>query len=199
MPREGSQIGFAVVLASPDVLHGEGDVCVLEAISQRMKRQVRSSMAVEVGGISSAFEHADYARAVFSEMTNPNFNIRSWRSHITRWRQFGVVDVKTAFDTLQGDGVPEDRRVAVDVAALRADLADESNSGMRWIPGEQQITDDLTKMHGNGLLRIVLESGRWHLKEDPAVRERRRELREKRKAAVQRRMEAVPEADGAAE
>lgn len=192
MPREGSQIGFAVVLASPDVLHGEGDVCVLEAISQRMKRQVRSSMAVEVGGISSA-------RAVLSEMTDPNFNIRSWRSHITRWRQFGVVDVKTAFDTLQGDGVPEDRRVAVDVAALRADLADESNSGMRWIPGEQQITDDLTKMHGNGLLRIVLESGRWHLKEDPAVRERRRELREKRKAAVQRRMEAVPEADGAAE
>ncbi len=182
MPREGSQIGFAVVLASPDVLHGEGDVCVLEAISQRMKRQVRSSMAVEVGGISSA-------RAVLSEMTDPNFNIRSWRSHITRWRQFGVVDVKTAFDTLQGDGVPEDRRVAVDVAALRADLADESNSGMRWIPGEQQITDDLT----------VLESGRWNLKEDPAVRERRRELREKRKAAVQRRMKAVPEADGAAE
>ena len=91
-----------------------------------------------------------------------------------------MIDAKTAFDSLSGDGVPEDRRTAVDIAAVKADLEDESNTSLRWIPGEQQASDDLTKWLGNGLMAVLLVTGRWCIKEDPAVCEKRKQLRERR-------------------
>ena len=136
-------------------------------------------MAVEVSAAALSFEHGDFVRAVMCEMTEPEFDIKSWRVHVSRWRQIGVIDAKTAFDSLQGDGVPADRRTAIDIASLRSDLEDESNTGVRWVPGPQQIGDDLTKAVGNGLLTQVMTSCVWSLKEDPAVREKRKELRDR--------------------
>ncbi len=195
MPREGSQLGVSVILAGPEVLEQETDVCVLEALSQRMRRQVRSSMGVEVGAVNMAMEHGDFARAILSEIHDPAFDVRSWRSCIARWRQIGVIDAKTAFDSLSGDGVPEDRRTAVDIAAVKADLEDESNTSLRWIPGEQQASDDLTKWLGNGLTAVLLATGRWCIKEDPDIREKRKQLRERRSVLKAERKAAENEAN----
>ncbi len=137
MPREGSQLGVSVILAGPEVLEQETDVCVLEALSQRMRRQVRSSMGVEVGAVNMAMEHGDFARAILSEIHDPAFDVRSWRSCIARWRQIGVIDAKTVFDSLSGDGVSEDSRTAVAITAVKADLEGEYNMSLRWIPGDQ--------------------------------------------------------------
>ncbi len=111
----------------------------LEAFSQRMKRQVRRPMGVEVGATTIAFEHGDLSRAALSETK------RTSRSEIggvtsARWRQIGAIGTKAAFDSLQEDGVPEDRRTATGVDALGADLSDGSNTGVRRIPGNQQVS-----------------------------------------------------------
>ena len=89
-----------------------------------------------------------------------------------------MIDAKTAFDSLSGDGVPEDRRTAVDIIAVKADLEEESNTSLRWNPGEQQASADLTKWLGNGLMALLLATGRWCIQEDPAIREKRKRLRE---------------------
>ena len=47
---------------------------------------------------------------------------------------------RRAFDSLQEDGVPEDRRTATGIDALGADLSDGSNTGVRRIPGNQQVS-----------------------------------------------------------
>ncbi len=83
------------------------------------------------------FEHGDLSRAALSETK------RTSRSEIggvtsARWRQIGAIGTKAAFDSLQEDGVPEDRRTATDIDSLGADLSDGSNTGVRRIPGNQQ-------------------------------------------------------------
>ena len=120
-----------------------------------MKRQVGSYLAVQFGAANLAFEHGDFARAVLAEMTVRDFEIRSWRRFICRWRQTSFVDAEICFDSLAGDNLPEDRRTAIDIAFLWADLSDESNSSLRWVPGEQRATDDLTKAAGNGVLFLA--------------------------------------------
>ncbi len=162
-------------------------MCVLlEALSQRMKRAVRSSMAVEVGAASVAFEHGDYARAMLAEMTDPSLQSRDWRRHVARGRQFNVMFAKCAFDSLQGGGTPEDRRTAIDISARRESLSDGSGSFVRWVPGPQQAADCLTKWFGNDVLRRAMNEGKWSLKESEEVRaerERRRESLKQSKLA----------------
>ncbi len=137
MPREGSQLGVSVSFAGSEVLEQETDVCIVEALSQCMRRQVRSFMGVEVSAVNMAMEHGDCARNILSEIQDPDFKVRNWRSCIAHWRQIGVIDAKTVFDSLSGDGVSEDRRTAVDITAVKADLEGEYNMSLRWIPGDQ--------------------------------------------------------------
>ena len=127
-------------------------------------------MGVEVGAVNMAMEHGDYARANFSEIQDPAFDVRSWRSCIARWRQIDVIDAKTAFASLSVDVVPKDRRTAADIIAVKADWEDESNTSLRWLPGEQQASADITKWSGYGLMAPLLATGRCCIKEDAAVR-----------------------------
>ena len=92
-----------------------------------------------------------------------------------------ALDAKCAFDSVQGDSLPEDKRTAVDIASLRADLEDESNTQLKWVPGEVQVADDLTKMNGNGMLSKVMQGGEWCLKHSDGVRQRRQELQTRKK------------------
>ena len=170
MPREGSKLDASVILAGPEVLEPETDVCVMEDISQRMRRQVRSFMGVEVGAMNMAMEHVDFAKAIFSEIQDPVFDVRSWRRCIARWRQIDAIDAKTAFASLSVDVVPKDRRTAADIIAVKADREDESNTSLRWFPGEQQASADITKWSGYGLMAPLLATGRCCIKEDAAVR-----------------------------
>ena len=110
MPRGGSQVGSVVMVAAESVLEDEGKVCVLEALSQRMKRAGRSSMAVGAAAASLAFE-----------------------------------------------GTPEDRRMAIDIPALRESLNEVSGSLARWVSGPQQAADYFTKGLGDEGLRVALK------------------------------------------
>ena len=52
---------------------------------------------------------------------------------------------------------------------------------MKWVPGEVQVADDLTKLNGNGMLAKVMHGGEWCLKESEEIRQRRQELRKRKK------------------
>ena len=94
-----------MILASPAILDGKADMMLLEAISQRTKRQVRRPMGVEVGATTVAFEHGDFSRAALSETK------RTSRSEIggvtsARRRQIGAIGTKAGIRQSPGRRSP---------------------------------------------------------------------------------------------
>jgi hypothetical protein len=76
------------------------------------------------------------------------------------------VDAKSSCDTLSKDsGLPQDKRLAIDLAALRELLARPLNE-VRWIPGPLNPADILTKhQRGNSKLQLLMQTGQFSLKE----------------------------------
>ena len=108
-----------------------------------------------------------------------DFEIRQWRSSACLWLLLLVIDAKTGFDILEGDATATDRRVALDIAAMRETLNDPGyRAGVRWVPGPHHLGDGLTKLAHNGVLPGVLSGHGWTLKEDAEVREGRQRRRE---------------------
>jgi len=184
MPRDGSQAGMACCVSHPSVLHGPAPTTLLESSSQRIKRSIRSSMGVEIAAAGTALEHGEFIRCAFAEMVFPDFSLRRWREWASRWRLVLVLDAKCGFDSLNGLSPPQDRRVAIDVAALKETLGEPENQATaRWLPGAQHIADALTKRFGNAVLKAVMETNVWSLRETPEVRAERDRLRALRKEA----------------
>ena len=184
MPRDGSQAGMACCVGHPSVLDGPAPTTLLESSSQRIKRSIRSSMGVEIAAAGTALEHGEFLRCAFAEMVFCEFSLRRWREWACRWRLVLVVDAKCGFDSLNGLSPPQDRRVAIDVAALKETLSEPANQATaRWLPGPQHVADALTKRFGNAILKEVMETNVWSLRETPEVRAERDRLRTLRKEA----------------
>lgn len=88
-----------------------------------------------------------------------NFEVKRWAHFVRAWELLLVLEAKTAFDTLRSDSLPQDRRTALDMLALKESLLnDENNSFCRWVPGPQQLADELTKDKGNRMLVDFMKS-----------------------------------------
>ena len=74
----------------------------------------------------------------------------------------------------------EDRRSAIDLAIIRENLS-RPQMFLRWIDGEAQVADVLTKLRGNGdLLRAVCRQAFTELVEAPEIMTARRQERRER-------------------
>ena len=175
-PRGGSQGGIMVAMAHPDIQHGKAPCLVLEGMSAKLQRVVRCSMSAELSVAATAYEHGDYVRAVFSEMTCFNFMLTSWKMTASLWKHILVFDAKVAYDALQSESSPTDRKLIVDIAILREALEDpQGHSYVRWVPGREVPCDSLTKWFGNDALLRVLQEGQWSLMDTDLAKD----LREK--------------------
>ena len=174
MPDGKSQQGWIIGVANPTIKHGGARMNLVEWQSTACKRVVRSSMAIEACAASLAFEHGEYVRALFGEIMCPDFEVNRWGHFIRLWELILVLDAKTAFDTLQTESLPQDRRTALDLLAIKESLLDQSNRALcRWVPGPQQISDSLTKEKGNKILSDFLSTNEWSHREDTAWQEQR--------------------------
>ena len=162
-------------------------------------------MGAEVSAATTAFEHGDFVRVCLAELSQHDFQLRMWRKSAAQWRQFSVIDAKCAYDSVNSELLPSDRRIAIDVAVLREALLDpETNGFMRWVPGPQMLADGLTKMQPNEILDNVMKDGIWSLKEDPELIKVRAEARERQKKSkaklkAKRTEEAVARGETAAQ
>ena len=178
MPGGKSQQGWIVAIANPKIKVEASSLNLAEWQSTSCKRIVRSSMAVEASAASVGFEHGEYVRALLAEIVFEDFTVRRWAHFIQQWELALVLDAKTAFDTLRTESLPQDRRTALDLLAVKESLLDsESRSICRWLPGPQQIADSMTKDKSNHILEDCMASNQWCLCEDPewqATRARQR-------------------------
>ncbi|CAK9117104.1 unnamed protein product [Durusdinium trenchii] len=179
---EGQAADF---IAPADGLHADQShrlEVALDVLECLLKRVVRSSLAAEVSQAAVAMEEADFLRALMAEALEKNFSLKNWLQSVARWRQVAVMDSKTGYDLLNGTSLGEDKRLAIDVASMRQALHEDGGSRMvRWVPGEEILADDLTKLVGNQKLVTAMEDGMWALKDteeakrlraDAAVRKR---------------------------
>eukprot|EP00913_Durusdinium_trenchii_P012521 g11757.t1 len=174
MPRGRSQGGSVLLVANPTILEGEARVNVLTFHSSLLKRVVRSSLAAEISQAATVMEEADFLRALMAEALDPAFQLRNWMASVAKWRQLAVLDSRTGYDLLNGTSLGEDKRLAIDVASMRQALQEDGAArAVRWVPGEEILADDLTKLIGNGRLMDVLEGGSWALKDTETAKQLR--------------------------
>ena len=187
MPRGKSQLGIFLMLANPKVQTTVSAVAPIEWCSTSCKRVVRSSSAVEAAAASLGYEHAEFLRAILCEVRDVGFVMRRWFEHVKQCPILLILDAKVAYDCLSSEELPQDRRTALDIRALRESLADpEASSFCRWIPGPQQASDCLTKLRGNNVLQSIMSCGQWTIVEDDAWQEVRAQQRNTQKAYKRR-------------
>ena len=175
MPGGSSQGGNLVMAASPATLTGVGAVCILEGNSTKIQRVVRCSMSAEISALATAYEHGDYVRAVYCELTNPFFKLDQWKLHVGKIPHVLTTDAKTGYDAIASETLPADRKIAIDVAVLRqAVLEQDVGCLVRWVPGSEMVGDGLTKWGHNKVLNRVMEQGEWALADNAAAQEIRK-------------------------
>ena len=152
MPGKGSQAGRILALTEEGVKFRRTPTNILSWSSHRLRRVVRSTIAAEVMGVAASVEHAEFGRCCLMEILQENFNIRCWQNFHQvpiAW----VMDAKAAYDSLTSEtSLPEDKRLAIDVAALRQvrdEAAYPDEHQIRWLPGPQMPVDCLTKALGS--------------------------------------------------
>ena len=174
MPRGRSQGGGVVLAANPKVLDGPATSIPLFFQSGLIKRVVRSSLAAEISQAADTMEQADFVRAVLAEATKEDFSLNCWLGYVSQWRLLSVLDSRTGYDLLMGANHGEDKRLAIDIAAMKQALFEDGGSRMvRWVPGHEHVADDLTKLIGNGRLAEVLSQNLWSLKDNDQAKELR--------------------------
>ena len=198
MPRGRSQGGYVIMIANPEILDGEAAVNVVTYHSGLLKRVVRSSLAAEISQAASTMEEADFVRAVMAEAVHPDFRLSNWVSWVSQWRQILVLDSRTGYDLLNGSSLGEDRRLAIDIAAMKQALQEDGASRMvRWVPGEELPADDLTKLKGNQRLLQVMKRGCWALKDTPTAKKLRADAAARKRTYRQKIVRLRDEAEDA--
>ena len=99
----------------------------------------------------------------------------------------GARDSRTGYDLLNGTALGEDKRLAIDIAALKQSLSEDAGGRLiRWVPGEELIADDLTKLCGNQKLMNALMTATWALRDTEVARKLRADAAARKRTYRQR-------------
>ena len=178
MPRQGSQGGMFLLVSTPDIVSKRVPAACLFWLSHRLKRVARSSMATESMALCEATEHAEFLRACLCEVLNPEYDFRQWEKHTLSIPMIAATDCRSVYDHISAErGLPRDRILALDLAALRATFEAQlregtqgRNASLRWLPGPHNLADGLTKYVAvQSLIVNVLSQGMYTLADEETL------------------------------
>ena len=146
--RVASQLGELVVFAERKVVMGApGNFSVLDWRSKAGQRVCRSTFSAETQASVEGMEAGQHVRALFETLVTGEL-VKVEDSTIPL---MCLSDCRSLYDHVHKQGVPRvptDRRLAVDLAALRQALKSEqwtSGLPLAWVPSSFQLADILTK------------------------------------------------------
>ena len=181
-----TQAGHLLVSFESKLLRGEKAVTnVLHWRSGKLQRTVGSTLAAETQSLARGVGDLLWLMVVYEELVNPRFHIREWRKYVGRrgYSAFSkypdpeelgdalaLVDAKSLYDLLVNETTGgTDRRNALDVQALREELA-ELKGQIRWIEHVEMPADCLTKKQGKfETLKKLLKEGVFGITEEAAA------------------------------
>lgn len=142
-----SCMGYIVLLANED-----GLACPIVWKSNKIRRVVRSTIAAEILACVEGIEHAMYVRNILLQMLLLNSE--------DAVPIIAFVDHQGAVESIHSTKLVEDKRLRIDIAAIKENITKKEIHEVRDIAGCDQLADCLTKRGASGeKLRAVLQQG----------------------------------------
>ena len=158
-PKGGSQQGWLSFFTTPR--RKAGDMVVLtDWGSCKVRRVVHSTLAAEGASAAWGYDRMVHVRAIYAEM------VHGWKAD---WRELldtvpstNLTDCQSLVDHCAKEGsLPQERRVALDIADLRSGIADGDD--LVWTSTDRMAADCITKhMPDQSLLEQVLKTNRYN-------------------------------------
>ena len=117
--------------------------------SNKVKRVVRSTLAAETLSLCDGLENALFIRDIIGTIWDTASKVS-----IT-----GIVDNLSLVEAVNSTTSVSDKRLRCDIGALKEMIDSGDISGIKWVPGNLQLADILTKQGVNDseILKICLE------------------------------------------
>ena len=189
-----SQKGRVVGLSTPMAADGSMNVYVMEWKSQVEKRVCRSTLAAETYPLASGVEAADWLRVLLQESRDVDFNMGEWSERTKDLKSRWLCDAKSVCDHLSKDvGSPQDKRVAIELAALKQLLNRGLGDELRRIDNSVMVADPLTKDEAadDEVLFRLMESNEYNVNASEGAKqmkkrkaEQRSDLKKEKKSGV---------------
>ena len=147
----GSQGGHLIFLV------GENNKCnLLGWQSKKLKRVVRSTLAAETLALLDAIDHAIYISSLYQDLF--------YGSHTQVLPIEAIIDNDSLYQSLQSTKHVTERRLRVDIGALKEQLMGDPQNIINWVGTKQQLADCLTKQGvSTVLLSLVIDKGQLPL------------------------------------
>ena len=128
-----------------------GQCCPIAWNAHKIKRVVRSTLAAETLSLQEGLEANYYYR----EMLESILEVKPRTIMIEAY-----VDNKSIIEAILSTRLVDDKRLRVDVAAIKESLQLHDVNKIQWIPGHLQLANPMTKQGASGFnLLKVLQSG----------------------------------------
>ena len=168
-----SQAGYIVMAAHRDLLDGHlAQITPLAWRSHTLKRKAASTLSAESQAVGEAAAITAWFRYLLVESMYPETlnEMGSRWEDVTDQLEYGLVtDAKSIYDALTRPtstaSTISDKRTAIDLAIIRDELR-RSKGCIRWIDTKHQLADSLTKVMSPDLLRYVIGTGKYQIKDE---------------------------------
>ena len=163
-----SQGGQLTVLMEGRVLKGhQGKFSVLNWTSRRLKRVARSSTSAEVQMCGNALDTHEFLKLAYLDMqSNRVLDLQDVDPYLQEIPSILVCDSKNVYDGLakvESTGLHmEEKRTAIELLGIKARLI-PANISIRWVDGDQELADCLTKPWVYDQLLRALDLGSWKI------------------------------------
>ena len=134
------------------LMDNTGQCCPIAWNAHKIKRVVRSTLAAETLSLEEGLEAGFYYR----EMLENIFGLEPRTIKIEAY-----VDNKSVIEAIFSTRLVDDKRLRVDIAAIKELIQLHDVNRIQWVPGHLQLANPMTKQGASGFnLLKVLQSGR---------------------------------------
>ncbi len=178
-PREGSQVGYCIVLSTKALYNGKAVTHLLDWGSSKIHRKVGSTLAAEAASAARAYDLGMYACAMLYEIERGRDD--NWRSLCKKVPFCPGTDCKSLYDLCEKNAsIPDERRVALDSLNVREGI-EEFGDEVRWVPTDHMLVDCMTKTLQPDAMLKYLRDNVYALKYDAESKNTKREVAKARK------------------
>lgn len=147
--------GVSSSMAFVVFLMGEKGCCPLSWRANKIHRVVRSTLAAEALSLQEGIEEAVYIKSMLQEVLG---NAK------TELPIVAYVDNKSVVEAIYSTKMVDDRRLRIDIAAIKQYLVRREVDAVRWVPGDDQLANCLTKKGASGKqLLCIFQTGKMSL------------------------------------
>jgi transposase InsO family protein len=133
------------------LMNNQNKCCPLVWHTHKIKRVVKSTIAAEALSLLEGLENTCYIRQMIQEIlgiTDTNIPIEAY------------IDNKSVTEALQSTKLVDDKRLRLDIAAIKELVETRQIQSVRWCPGKLQLADVMTKRGASGYnLLSLIQSG----------------------------------------